>query len=103
MDNYILFIALGLIFCSLAIVAFFFLYCRRIEKKCIYYMAKSIREQDCLAKQLEQIRIEKEMIEKVIKTELSEALQSSITEKNAGDGVTSSDKRTPRIEITYFI
>lgn len=42
-------------------------------------MAKGIREQDCLAKQLERTRIEKEMMEKVIKAELSEAVKSSMT------------------------
>ena len=67
MDNYIFLIALGLVFCSLAIVALVFLHCRKIIEKCNYYIAKGIREQDCLAKQLERTRIEKEMMEKVIK------------------------------------
>ena len=99
MDNYIFLIALGLVFCSLAIVALVFLHCR----KCNYYRAKGIREQDCLAKQLERTRIEKEMMEKVIKAELSEAVKSSMTgEKN--DGCTTDCKRQiSRIEITYFI
>ncbi len=78
MDNYIFLIALGLVFCSLAIVALVFLHCRKIIEKCNYYMAKGIREQDCLAKQLERTRIEKEMMEKVIKAELSEAVKSSL-------------------------
>ena len=96
-------IALGLVFCSLAIVALVFLHCRKIVEKCNYYMAKGIREQDCLAKQLERTRIEKEMMEKVIKAELSEAVKSSMTgEKN--DGCTTDCKRQiSRIEITYFI
>ena len=58
-------------------VALVFLHCRKIVEKCNYYMAKGIREQDCLAKQLERTRIEKEMMEKVIKAELSEAVKSS--------------------------
>ena len=47
--------------------------------------------------------IEKEMMEKVIKAELSEAVKSSMTgEKN--DGCTTDCKRQiSRIEITYFI
>ena len=103
MDNYIFLIALGLVFCSLAIVALVFLHCRKIVEKCNYYMAKGIREQDCLAKQLERTRIEKERMEKVIKAELSEAVKSSMTgEKN--DGCTTDCKRQiSRIEITYFI
>lgn len=103
MDNYIFLIALGLVFCSLAIVALVFLHCRKIVEKCNYYMAKGIREQDCLAKQLERTRIEKEMMEKVIKAELAEAVKSFMTgEKN--DGCTTDCKRQiSRIEITYFI
>lgn len=92
MDNYIFLIALGLVFCSLAIVALVFLHCRKIVEKCNYYMAKGIREQDCLAKQLERTRIEKEMMEKVIKAELAEAVKSFMTgEKN--DGCTTDCKR----------
>lgn len=87
----------------LAIVALVFLHCRKIVEKCNYYMAKGIREQDCLAKQLERTRIEKEMMEKVIKAELAEAVKSFMTgEKN--DGCTTDCKRQiSRIEITYFI
>lgn len=79
------------------------LHCRKIVEKCNYYMAKGIREQDCLAKQLERTRIEKEMMEKVIKAELAEAVKSFMTgEKN--DGCTTDCKRQiSRIEITYFI
>lgn len=64
MNDYIFLITLVLVFCSLAIVTCVLLYCRKIEQKCNYYIAKSIREQDGLAKQLERTRIEKEMIER---------------------------------------
>ena len=103
MNDYINFISLGIAFCSLVIVTSVFLHCRKIEKKCNYYMAKSIREQDSLVKELERIRVEKEMMEKVIKAELAEAVKSFMTgEKN--DGCTTDCKRQiSRIEITYFI
>jgi len=104
MDNYVFLIALGFVFCSLIIVTFVLLRCRKIQRECNYYVAKSIREQDCLTKQLERTRIEKEMMEKVIKTELSEAVKSSVEEKKtdhcASDSKTQS---SPRIEITYFV
>ena len=103
MDNYIFLIALGLVFCSLAIVTFVFLHCRKIVEKCNHYMAKGIREQDCLAKQLERTRIEKEMMEKVIKTELSEAVKASIDEKRSDNGVAASKEHASRIEIIYYI
>ena len=44
MNDYINFISLGIAFCSLVIVTSVFLHCRKIEKKCNYYMAKSIRD-----------------------------------------------------------
>ena len=103
MDNYIFLIALGLVFCSLAIVALVFLHCRKIVEKCNYYMAKSIREQDSLVKELERIRVEKEMMEKVLKAELSEAVRATIENKETGERMTDPMTHTPRIDITYFI
>ncbi len=103
MDNYIFLIALGLVFCSLAIVALVFLHCRKIVEKCNYYIAKGIREQDCLAKQLERTRIEKEMMEKVIKAELSEAVKSSLAGEKNDVCTTDCKRQISRIEITYFI
>ena len=101
MDNYIFLIALGLVFCSLAIVALVFLHCRKIVEKCNYYIAKGIREQDCLAKQLERTRIE--MMEKVIKAELSEAVKSSLAGEKNDVCTTDCKRQISRIEITYFI
>lgn len=103
MNDYIIFISLGIAFCSLAIVTSVFLHCRKIEKKYNYYMAKSIREQDGLTRELERIRVEKEMMEKMIKAELSDAVKSSITEKKTDSRMTDCKKKTSRIEITYFI
>lgn len=112
MNDYIFLITLVLVFCSLAIVTCVLLYCRKIEQKCNYYIAKSIREQDGLAKQLERTRIEKEMIEKVVKTDLSEvvkspefseAVKTSTTEKKADNNMTDAKKKASRIEITYYI
>ena len=104
MNDYIFLITLVLVFCSLAIVTCVLLYCRKIEQKCNYYIAKSIREQDGLVKQ--------EIIEKVVKTDLSEvvkspefseAVKTSITEKKADNSMTDTKKKASRIEITYYI
>lgn len=103
MNDYIIFISLGIAFCSLVIVTSVFLHFRKTEKKYNYYMAKSIREQDCLVKELERTRVEKEMMEKVIKTELSEAVKSCITEKKTDYCMIDCKKEASRIEITYFI
>ncbi|WP_459190160.1 hypothetical protein ACGE0T_09175 [Parabacteroides sp. APC149_11_2_Y6] len=103
MDDYILIIALGLVFCSLAIVTFVFLHCRKVERKCNRYIAKGIHEQDCLTRQLERTRIEKEMMEKVMKTKLSEVVKSSIAGGKNDGCTTNCKKQISRIEITYFI
>ena len=103
MNDYINFISLGIAFCSLVIVTSVFLHCRKIEKKCNYYMAKNIREQDGLVKELERIRVEKEMMEKVLKAELSEAVRTTIEKKETGEPMTDPMTHTPRIDITYFI
>ena len=103
MNDYINFISLGIAFCSRVIVTSVFLHCRKIEKKCNYYMAKSIREQDSLVKELERIRVEKEMMEKVLKAELSEAVRATIENKETGERMTDPMTHTPRIDITYFI
>ena len=103
MNDYINFISLGIAFCSLVIVTSVFLHCRKIEKKCNYYMAKSIREQDSLVKELERIRVEKEMMEKVLKAESSEAVRATIENKETGERMTDPMTHTLRIDITYFI
>ena len=103
MDDYILIMALGGVFCALAIVTFVFLHCRKVEQQCNRYIAKGIHEQDCLARQLERTRIEKEMMEKLLKTELSEVVKNYIAEKGSDDCVTARKEQAPRIEITYFI
>ena len=103
MDDHIFLIVLGIPFCSLAIVTFVFLHCRKVEQKCKRYIAKGIHEQDCLARQLERTRIEKETMEKVIKTELSEAVKTSIDEKKSDDGAVAPKEHASRIEITYYI
>ena len=66
-------------------------------------MAKSIREQDSLTRELERTRVEKDMMEKVLKAELSDAVTTSIKEKEPGEPVTDPKKHKPRIETTYFI
>lgn len=103
MDNYILIIALGVAFCSLAMVTFVFLHCRKVERQCSRYIAKGIHEQDCLSRQLERTRIEKEMIEKVVKTELSEVIKTSIAGKGREDCMVTCKEQASRIEITYYI
>ena len=103
MDDYIFLIVLGIPFCSLAIVTFVFLHCRKVEQKCKRYIAKGIHEQDCLARQLERTRIEKEMMEKASKSELADAVKNSYDGKKSDDGAAAPKEDASRIEITYYI
>ena len=48
-------------------------------------------------------QLEKEMMEKVLKAELSEAVRATIENKETGERMTDPMTHTPRIDITYFI
>lgn len=100
-DDYIFFISLSVAFCSLLAVLFIYIYCLQIKRKCNCNIMKSIREQDRVIKELERMRVEKEAIEKTLKTKLTETVEIS-------DGGTETDKHIPghekhvlRIDITY--
>lgn len=71
MKEYTCIIALGIIFCLLIVLCFLYLQFRRTKKRYCRAIIKNIREQDRMAHQLEQARIEKETIEKVLETKLT--------------------------------
>lgn len=71
MKEYTCIIALGIIFCLLIVLCFLYLQFRRTKKRYCRTIIKNIREQDRMAHQLEQARIEKETIEKILETKLT--------------------------------
>ncbi|WP_455585263.1 hypothetical protein [Bacteroides sp.] len=109
MNDYIFLIALGIVFCSLIAVMTIFLHCLKVKQQCNYHIAKNIREKDYVIKKLEQTRIEKEMIEKVLKTELSETVKTSVTEKRMDEEGMNGCRKYElqidklKIDITYFV
>lgn len=102
MNDYILLIALGIVCCSLAAVTVIFLHCRKVERNSNYNVAKSLREKDTLTRELERMRVEKEMTEKVLKMELSEAVKNAITGEKADECVSDCKRAGFRIDITCF-
>lgn len=83
----ILFIALAISVFSLVALLCLFLYCRRIDRKCNHYLAKSLCEQSRASHELGRIRKEKEVIEKLLKTKA---------------GVMDEENPVLRIDITFL-
>lgn len=102
MDDYIFFISLGIIFCSLIAVLFIYKYCLQIKRRYNYSIVKSIREQERVTKELERMRIEKKAFEKVLKTKLTEVVEIS-DEVVEIDKQTGHERHILHIDITYFL
>ncbi|WP_373155455.1 hypothetical protein [Bacteroides cellulosilyticus] len=73
MSDYALLIASVIVCCLLAAVLLMYLHCRRMKRNCNMMIVEYLREHDRLTKELERTRIEKDTIEKLLKTYLSEA------------------------------
>lgn len=77
MSNYILLIAWSIAGCSLAGVLLMYWRYRRMVQYYNNYIMKYIREHDLLAKELEYAHIERDTMEKLLKTCFAEAANSS--------------------------
>lgn len=105
MDKYLLFTSIGLAGSVLIIVGMLFFYCRRIEHRCNRSIAKCLREQDYLARELERTRVEKSTLEKLLRMKLSEVVELLLTEAktvkgNAPSGVSAPDMDNMEIRTT---
>ena len=67
MKEYMYLSILAIIFCLAIAIICLFLYCWRIERKCNHCIAKTIREQDRIIKELDRIHAENATIEKMLK------------------------------------
>ena len=79
MDKYLLFTLIGLAGCMLIVVVTLFFYCRRIERRCNRSIAKCLREQDYLTRELEHTRVEKSTLEQLLRMKLSEVMELLLT------------------------
>ena len=74
MDKYIIFASLIITFLSLVAVGVTYVHYRRMEHKKDRDIMLRIREQDKIMKELEQTRIERNTLEKLLKTELNRSI-----------------------------
>lgn len=95
MDKYLLFTFIGLPGCLLLIVATLFYYCRRIERRCNRSIAKCLREQDYLARELERTRVEKSTLEQLLRMKLAEVVELLLTQAKTVTGNRPSDVADP--------
>jgi hypothetical protein len=72
MDHCILFIALTVALLSLATGGFIYFRSQRAKRKRNRNIVQHIRQQDQIAKELERTRIEKNMLESILKTNLEQ-------------------------------
>lgn len=72
MSNYTLLIAWSVAGCSLAGVLLMYWRYRRMVRHYNKYIMKSVHEHDLLAKELEHLRIERDTMEKLLKTYITE-------------------------------
>lgn len=77
MNDYALPIALVIICLSLVAVLLIYLHYRRLERNCNRYLVKYVREQERLKRELERILIEKEAIENMLKSKLSDTAENT--------------------------
>ena len=74
MDKYIIFASLIITFLSLIAAGISHVHYRRMERKKDRDIILRIREQDRIAKELEQTRIERNTLEKLLKSELNRSV-----------------------------
>lgn len=98
-DTYIIILALVIACCSLIAVLFIYLHTRRVRRECYVGVAKTLREKDCLHRELERIRLERDTLEKVLRINLLETIENSGTNNNTD--VNGCEKHVLRIDITY--
>lgn len=98
MSNYTLLIAWSIAGCSLAAVLLMYWRYRRMVRRHNKYVMKYIREHDLLAKELEYTRIEKNTMEKLIKTYFSEATQCLRAESGTATNATGSIRSPSPVE-----
>ncbi|WP_455673557.1 hypothetical protein [Phocaeicola sp.] len=84
MNDYTLLIILAVVCCSLVAMLFIYLHYRRLGQIRNRVIMKYIHEQDRLTRELERTRIEKEVIEKMLTTYFSKAVESSSSDTENG-------------------
>lgn len=81
MNEWIILMALVVAALSLAAIGLVCCRCRQMEREKNRGLVQAVREQDRIARELEQARIEKETLERVLETKLAAAAETSSAKK----------------------
>lgn len=102
MTDYVLLIVSVIACCSLTAVLLICLHFRRVRREYHIHIVRQLREKDSVSAELERTRLEKEVMEKVLKINLSETVESSIAQNAPSISVSDCEKHVLRIDITYL-
>lgn len=103
MNDYALLIIVSAIACcSLIAILLICLHFRQIRREYNMNIVKQLREQDRLSRELERTRLEKKVMEKVLKINLSETLESSVAANKPVTTKVDCEQHVLRIDITYL-
>lgn len=103
MNDYALLIIVSAIACcSLIAILLICLHFRQIRREYNMNIVKQLREQDRLSRELERTRLEKKVMEKVLKINLSETLESSVAANKPVTTEVECGQHVLRIDITYL-
>lgn len=81
MNEWIILMAVVVAALSLAAIGMVCYHCRQMEREKNRGLVQIVREQDRIARELEQARIEKETLERVLETKLAAAAETSAAKK----------------------
>lgn len=103
MNDYALLITVSAIACcSLIAILLICLHFRQIRREYNMNIVKQLREQDRLSRELERTRLEKKVMEKVLKINLSETLESSVAANKPVTTEVDCEQHVLQIDITYL-
>lgn len=101
-DYTLLLIVSAIACCSLIAILLICLHFRRVRRGYNMNIVKQLREQDRLFRELERTRLEKKVMEKVLKINLSETLESSVATNKPVTTEVDCEQHVLRIDITYL-
>lgn len=101
-DYALLLIVSAIACCSLIAILLICLHFRRLRREYNMNIVKQLREQDRLFRELERTRLEKKVMEKVLKINLSETLESSVAANKPVTTEVECGQHVLRIDITYL-
>lgn len=98
MNEWIILLSLGVAALSLATMGVVFLCCRKRERERNRGIVQAVREQDRLARELAQARIEKQTLERVLETKLAVSGEAN-EPANDPEKPKETDKKEPKINV----